>query len=84
VGDALDDLLALVDLCNLLFQELVAALADLDDLSALDTPSCARLARARRAFSETMLTCDRLEDLLGNLSGSLVLGEGVGIGQAVV
>lgn len=39
VRDALEDLLALVDLGNLIVQELVAALADLNDLGALDAPS---------------------------------------------
>lgn len=56
VRDALDDLLSLVDLCNLIFQELVTALADLDDLCALDTPSCAILAHVCQACSGAMLT----------------------------
>lgn len=39
VGDTLDDALALVDLGNLLLEELVALLADLNDLGALGAPS---------------------------------------------
>jgi len=39
VGDTLGDALALVDLCDLLLEELVALLADLDDLGALSAPS---------------------------------------------
>jgi hypothetical protein len=39
VGDALGDALALVDLGDLLVEELVALLADLDDLGALSAPS---------------------------------------------
>lgn len=56
VGDSLDNFLALVDLCNLILQELVAALADLDNLCALDTPSCARLAPVCRVCSGAMRT----------------------------
>lgn len=39
VGDTLGDALALVDLGDLLVEELVALLADLDDLGALSAPS---------------------------------------------
>lgn len=39
VGDTLDDALALVDLGDLLLEELVALLADLNDLGALGAPS---------------------------------------------
>lgn len=39
MGDTLSDLLALVDLGNLLVKELVALLADVDDLGALSAPS---------------------------------------------
>jgi len=39
VGDTLGHLLALVHLCDLIFQQLVALLADLDDLGALNAPS---------------------------------------------
>ena len=37
--DALDDLLALVDLCDFVFEEFVTLLADLNNLCALGTPS---------------------------------------------
>jgi hypothetical protein len=40
VGDALGDILSLVDLGDLLGQELVTPLADVQDLCTLDTPSC--------------------------------------------
>jgi hypothetical protein len=39
VSDTLCDLLALVDLCDLLLEELVTLLADLDNLGALSAPS---------------------------------------------
>jgi hypothetical protein len=39
VADALDDLLALVDLSNFLLQELVTALAELDDAGVSRDPS---------------------------------------------
>lgn len=45
VADALGDLLALVDLGDLLLEQLVAALAKLDDVGALSAPSCAVLAQ---------------------------------------
>lgn len=63
----LGDLLASVDLGDLLLDQLVALLADVDDLGAGD---------------------DELghlgQDLLGDLSSGLVLGEGVGVIQRVV
>lgn len=63
----LGDLLASVDLGDLLLEQLVAGLADLDILGARD---------------------DKLghlgQDLLGDLSGGLVLGESIGVAQRVV
>lgn len=47
VGNALGDLLALVDLGDLLLEELVALLADLDDLGALSAPSY-RMSQSRK------------------------------------
>lgn len=40
VRDSLGNLLALVDLGDFILEELVALLADLNDLGALDAPSC--------------------------------------------
>jgi hypothetical protein len=40
MADTLGYLLALVDLSNLLFKQLVAALAELNDLGSLGAPSC--------------------------------------------
>lgn len=47
MGDALENLLALVDFCDLIVEKLVAALADLDDLGTFRAPSCPLLARGR-------------------------------------
>jgi len=40
VTDSLGELLALVDLADLLFKEFVTLLADLYDLGAFNAPSC--------------------------------------------
>lgn len=67
VGEALGDLLAAVDLGKLLLDELVALLADVDDL----------LAGGNELG-------DLSKDLLRDLSGGLVLGEGIGVVEGVV
>ena len=61
------DLLSAVDLGNLFLNELVALLADGDNLLAGDT-ELGNLG----------------EDLLGDLGGGLVLGEGVGVVERVI
>ena len=61
------DLLSAVDLGNLFLDELVALLADGDDLLAGN----AELGNLG-------------EDLLGDLGGGLVLGEGVGVVEGVI
>lgn len=45
------DLFALVDLGNLFVEELVALLADLNDLAPFQTPSCRFVAKSASCFS---------------------------------
>lgn len=61
------NLLAAVDLGNLLLEDLVTLLADLDDLGAGD-------AKLR----------DLSEDLLGDLTSSLVLGQSIRVVEGVI
>ena len=94
VTNALGDLLSSVDLADLLFEELVAALAELDDAGALRDPSCKSQylslrvtrssQRSARGFEASLRTGDFLKNLLGDVGGDLVLGQGVGVCERVV
>lgn len=80
----LGDLLALVDLGNLLLEELVTLLADLDNLLTLEAQSYIFGVRLLGRKMESVRTSDGLEHFVRNLSGGLVLGQGVRVVEGVV
>lgn len=94
VTNALGDLLSPVDLADLLFEELVTALAELNNAGALRDPSCKSQysslrvtrssQRSARGFEASLRTGDFLKDLLGDVGGDLVLGQGVRVRERVV
>jgi hypothetical protein len=94
VSNALGDLLSPVDLANLLIEKLVTALAELDNAGALRNPSCKsqfsslRVTRSSqtsaRESEASLRTGNFLKDLLGDIGGNLVLGQGVGVRERVV
>jgi hypothetical protein len=82
----LGDLLSLVDLGDLLVEELITLLTDLDDLLSLKAKSYIDMSDHRQENEKVRdkHTTNSLEDVVRNLRGGLVLGQGIGVVEGVV
>lgn len=82
----LGDLLALVDLSNLLVEELVTLLADLDNLLSLHAKSYRYMldndVRQQKIIAQH--TGNSVKDVVGNLRSGLVLGQGIRVVEGVI
>jgi hypothetical protein len=73
-----------VDLGDFLVKQLVTLLADLDNLLSLQTQSYTRTVSLRDSKTRGRHTAHSLENLVGDLGGGLVLGQGVRVVEGVV
>lgn len=81
----LGNLLALVDLSNLLVKKLVTLLANLDNLLALQAQSCTGLLdRMSRRIEGTERTADGFKHLVRDLGRGLVLCQSIRVVEGVV